>query len=99
MDKAETNGFLRAVEAQLRAVEDALIEIDRIGDLNDEAYTVFRAVKADLINVSQAFKDVRGWNSSNAPNPGRGGRGSQMNGPGQRGGKVFDTNRIITNGW
>jgi len=62
MDKAETNGYLRAIEAQLRAVEDALTEVDRTGDINDEAYAVLRKVKIDLINVTQALKDVRGWN-------------------------------------
>jgi len=62
MNKAETNGYLRAIEAQLRAVEDALTEVDRTGDINDEAYAVLRKVKIDLINVTQALKDVRGWN-------------------------------------
>lgn len=62
MDKAETNGYLRAIEAQLLAVEDALTEVDRTGDINDEAYAVLRKVKIDLINVTQALKDVRGWN-------------------------------------
>ena len=62
MDKAETNGYLRAIEAQLRAVEDALTEVDRNGDINDEAYAVLRKVKVDLVNVTQALKDVRGWN-------------------------------------
>jgi hypothetical protein len=62
MDKAETNGYLRAIEAQLLAVEDALTEVDRTGDINDEAYAVLRKVKIDLINITQTLKDVRGWN-------------------------------------
>ncbi len=62
MDKAETNGYLKAVELQLRAVEDALTLIGLEGDLNDAAYEVFSNVKFDIINLTQKFTEVRGWN-------------------------------------
>jgi hypothetical protein len=63
MDKAETNGYLRAIEAQLLAVEAVLEEVNRSGDLNDKAYDAFRKVRMDLINAAHAFKEVRGWNA------------------------------------
>jgi hypothetical protein len=62
MDKAETNGYLKAVELQLRAVEDALTLIEREGVLDDPAYETFRKVKVDLVNLTQKFTEVRGWN-------------------------------------
>jgi hypothetical protein len=62
MDKAETNGYLRAVEAQLRALEEALGEVDDRGHLNDKAYAVFRKVRVDLINLRQEALAIRAWN-------------------------------------
>jgi len=62
MDKAETNGYLKAVELQLRAVEDTLTLIEREGVLGDSAYETFRKVKVDLVNLVQKFTEVRGWN-------------------------------------
>lgn len=66
MTKEETNGFLRATERQLQAVEDALQEIDRRGDLNDQAFEVLRTIKVDLINLTSKFSEVRGWNTLEA---------------------------------
>jgi hypothetical protein len=62
MDKAETNGYLRAVEAQFRAVELALSELDERGHLNDKAHAVFRKVRIDLINLSAEALAIRAWN-------------------------------------
>jgi hypothetical protein len=62
MNKAETNGFLKAVENQFRTVEDALALIEREGALDDPAYEIFRKVKIDLVNLTQKFTEVRGWN-------------------------------------
>jgi len=64
MDKAETNGYLRAINAQLQALEKSIAEIDRDGDLNDEAHAAFVAVKLDLINIRQSYIKLyaRAWN-------------------------------------
>ena len=63
MDKAETNGYLRAIEAQLLAVEALLEEVNRTGDLTGIAYDKFREVRMNIINANHAFKEVRGWNA------------------------------------
>lgn len=62
MDKAETNGYLRAIENQLRSLEEALQEIDRAGDLNDRAYEDFRKFRIEFTNLSISLITVRGWN-------------------------------------
>jgi len=62
MDKAETNGYLKAVEAQLRAVEAALLQLNYTGDFTPAAEEVFREVRANLTNLTQKFTEVRGWN-------------------------------------
>jgi hypothetical protein len=62
MDKAETNGYLKAIEAQLLAVEAAITEVDRHGNLTDSAYEALREVKIKLTNLTQSFTEVRGWN-------------------------------------
>jgi hypothetical protein len=62
MDKAETNGYLKAVEAQLRAVENALLQLNYTSELTPEAENVFREVRNELANLTQKFTEVRGWN-------------------------------------
>ena len=62
MDKAETNGYLRAVEAQMRATEAALLEIHYNGSLTPDAEQVFREVRVELTNLTQRLFEVRGWN-------------------------------------
>jgi hypothetical protein len=62
MNKPETNGYLAAVEAQLRAVEAALDEINRTGDLTGISFDVFREVRLDVINAVQKFSSIRAWN-------------------------------------
>jgi hypothetical protein len=67
MNKDETNGYLKAVEAQLRAVEVLLEEINRSGDLNDQAWESFRVAKVDLTNFVSGFSVIRGWNCERNP--------------------------------
>ena len=62
MNKPETNGYLAAVEAQLRAVEDALDEVNRTGDLTGISFDAFREVRLDVINTVQKLRRVREWN-------------------------------------
>jgi len=62
MNKPETNGYLAAVTAQLRAVEAALDEINRTGDLTGVAFDVFREVRMDVINAGAKLDTVRSWN-------------------------------------
>jgi hypothetical protein len=62
MNKPETNGYLAAVTAQLRAVEAQLDEINRTGDLTGIAFDVFREVRMEVINAGVKLGVVRGWN-------------------------------------
>ena len=62
MNKPETNGYLAAVEAQLRAVEAALDEVNRTGDLTGISFDAFREVRLDVINTVQKLHRVREWN-------------------------------------
>jgi hypothetical protein len=62
MDKEETNGYLRALEGQLRAVEQSLHELDEQGLLNDKAHAVFRKVKVGMVNLRQDAMTIRAWN-------------------------------------
>ena len=62
MNKSETNGYLAAVEAQLRAVAAALDEVNRTGDLTGVQFDVFREVRLDVINTVQKLSTAREWN-------------------------------------
>ena len=62
MDKAETNGYLKAVESQMRALESALLQLNYNGTLTEAAEERFRKARADLTNLTQLFSEVRGWN-------------------------------------
>jgi len=62
MNKPETNGYLAAVTAQLRAVEAALDEINRTGDLTGIAFDVFREVRMHAFNARVKLDTVRSWN-------------------------------------
>jgi len=62
MNKSETNGYLAAVTAQLRAVESQLDEINRTGDLGGIAFDVFREVRMEVINAGVKLDGVRSWN-------------------------------------
>jgi len=62
LDKAETNGYLRAVEAQLRAIEAQMLQLHYTADLTPEAERVFREVRVDFTNLTGRLFEVRGWN-------------------------------------
>jgi acetone carboxylase gamma subunit len=62
MTRDETNGMLRAVVIQLRAVEEALAEIDRKGGVADPAWDPFRELKLAAIDLTAAAERVRAWN-------------------------------------
>lgn len=62
LDKAETNGYLRAVEAQLRAIEAQMLQLHYTANLTPEAEQVFREVRVDFTNLTQRLFEVRGWN-------------------------------------
>ncbi len=55
MNKLETNAYIKAVEAQIRAVDTALSEIESKGNLNDPAYAALQKVRIDLIELSKKF--------------------------------------------
>ena len=62
MNKPETNGYLAAVTAQLRAVEAQLDKTNRTGDLTGVALDVFREVRMDVINAVVKLDTVRSGN-------------------------------------
>jgi len=64
MNKSETNGYLRALEAQLAATVLALAELNRSGDFTPEAFEVFRVVRIDLVNAAHATAAARGFNGA-----------------------------------
>ena len=63
MNKSETNGYLKAIEGQLRAVEAAFDELDRTGDLTGIDFKTYRKVRINIINASQALAEAQGWNA------------------------------------
>ena len=63
MNKSETNGYLKAIEGQLRAVEAAFDELDRTGDLTGIDFKTYRKVRINIINASQALAKAQGWNA------------------------------------
>jgi hypothetical protein len=62
MDKNETNGMLRLLEAQGRALEDAVKLVERDGVFGPKADEILARLKVDLINWNQKLLEVRGWN-------------------------------------
>jgi len=62
MNKPETNGYLAAVTAQLRAVEAQLDKINRTGDLTGIAFDVLREVRVEVINAVVKLDTVHSWN-------------------------------------
>lgn len=62
MTRDETNGMLRALEAQIRGAEALLNVIMREGSLTDKADDIVRAESVKLINVERAVNEARGWN-------------------------------------
>ena len=62
MDKNETNGMLRLLEAQGRALEAAVKLVERDGVFDPKADDTLARLKVDLINWNQKLLEVRGWN-------------------------------------
>ncbi len=62
MDKNETNGMLRLLEAQGRALENAVKLVERDGVLDPKADEILARLKVDLVNWNQKLLEVRGWN-------------------------------------
>jgi hypothetical protein len=52
------------LETQFHNFTSALDDMDRRGELNDQAYEVFRRLKISLINLESEFSEVRGWNTT-----------------------------------
>ena len=66
MDKNETNGMLRLLEAQGRALEDAVKLVEREGVFDPKAEEILARLKVELVNWNQKLLDVRGWNRARA---------------------------------
>lgn len=64
MNKNETNGMLRILEAQGRALEDAIRMVEREGVLDPKAEEILARLKVDLVNWNHKLLDVRGWNAA-----------------------------------
>ena len=62
MDKSATNGFLRAVELQMRSVEAAVLEINYTGSLCPEAEERFIKLRRDLASITQQIFEARECN-------------------------------------
>ena len=62
MDKNETNGMLRLLEAQGRALEDAVKLVESDGIFDPKADEILARLKVDLVNWNQKLLEVRGWN-------------------------------------
>ena len=62
MDKNETNGMLRLLEAQGRALEDAVKLVERDGIFDPKADEILARLKVDIVNWNQKLLEVRGWN-------------------------------------
>ena len=59
MNKPETNGYLAATEAQLRAVAAALDEVNRTGDLTGISFDVFREARLAVGIAVQKFSLIQ----------------------------------------
>ena len=62
MDKNETNGMLRVLEAQGRALEEAVKLVECNGIFDPKADEILARLKMDLVNWNQKLLEVRGWN-------------------------------------
>lgn len=62
MTRDETNGMLRALEAQIRGAQALLNVIVREGSLEDKADDILRVESVKLINVEREVNIARGWN-------------------------------------
>lgn len=62
MNRDETNGALRVIEQSLRDVEAMMRAVRTQGSFSDEADQAIHNCYIDIVNLSQAFLAVRGWN-------------------------------------
>jgi len=62
MNKIETNGFLRALELQLQALEGQLAEIHNRGEFTTEAENTLRDARVTIAKVTLLISETRGWN-------------------------------------
>lgn len=65
MNKDETNGSIRIIEIQFRALEASLDKIYQEGTLSEKSEDTLKEIRIDLINLTQRFQEVYGWNISN----------------------------------
>ena len=69
MDENETNGMLRLLEQQGRALEAAVKLVERDGVFDPKADEILARLKVELINWNQKLHlEVRGWNHARVQN-------------------------------
>lgn len=62
MDKTGTNGFLRALEFQLQALESQIAELHNRGEFTTEAENTLRDARSTIAKVTNLISETRGWN-------------------------------------
>lgn len=62
MNKIETNGFLRALELQLQALESQIAELHNRGEFTAEAENTLREGRVTIAKVTLLISETRGWN-------------------------------------
>jgi hypothetical protein len=62
MDKIGTNGFLRALEFQLQALESQIAELHNRGEFTTEAENTLRDARSTIAKVTNLISETRGWN-------------------------------------
>ncbi len=62
MDKIETNGFLRALELQLQALESQIAELHNRGEFTTEAENTLREARRTIAAATNLISETRGWN-------------------------------------
>ena len=62
MNKIETNGFLRALELQLQAMESQIAVIHNRGEFTTEAEVALREARRAIATVTNLICETRGWN-------------------------------------
>ena len=62
MNKVETNGFLRALELQLQALESQIAELHNRGEFTTEAENTLREARVAIAKVTLLVSETRGWN-------------------------------------
>jgi hypothetical protein len=62
MNKEETNGYIKAVIIQLRAIENSLHELQCTGTFLPPVENSIRPLKVSIINIGQELDRIRSWN-------------------------------------